>query len=184
MAASARSASRRHLWEPEARKRPSSGSAAHCTTSQATSTTTTPPCLLCRSSRPRVRSTLGELGGIKRMEAAGLTEAQRDTLRAFCDTIVPSIERPDDPDGFWARKATDLAIDQGVEQILTTLPPELAGGLGQLLDALAEQQFAHLSQLSREQMLWNVTMADQDAAQGVGALVGMTLFLYYGAPDP
>src|SRR3954447_14267408 len=118
------------------------------------------------------------------MEAAGLTEAQRATLRAFCDTIVPSIERPDDPDGFWARKASDLAIDDGVEQIIATLPPELQVGLGQLLDALAEQQFALLSQLSREQILSNVTMASADAAQGVAALAGMTLFLYYGAPDP
>src|SRR3954467_2099635 len=118
------------------------------------------------------------------MEAAGLTEAQRGTLRAFCDTIVPSIERPDDPDGFWARKATDLAIDQGVEQILTTLPPELQAGLGQLLDVLAQQGFAATSQLSREQILSNMTMADVGAAQGVAALIGMTLFLYYGAPDP
>src|SRR3954463_7815936 len=118
------------------------------------------------------------------MEAAGLSEMRRDALRAFCDTIVPSIERPDDPDGFWARKASDLAIDDGVEQIIATLPPELQAGLGQLLDALAEQQFALLSQLSREQILSNVTMASPDAAQGVAALAGMTLFLYYGAPDP
>lgn len=118
------------------------------------------------------------------MEAAGLTEVQRDALRAFCDTIVPSIERADDADGFWARKATDLAVDQGVEQIIATLPPELQVGLGQLLDALAQQGFARASQPSREQVLWNVTMADANAAQGVGALTGMALFLYYGAPDP
>jgi choline dehydrogenase-like flavoprotein len=118
------------------------------------------------------------------MESAGLSEVRRDALRAFCDTIVPSIQRADDPDGFWARTATDLAVDQGVEQIITTLPPELQEGLGQLLDALAEQSFAALSQLSREQILMNVSMANADAAQGVAALVGMTLFLYYGAPDP
>src|SRR3954451_11221395 len=118
------------------------------------------------------------------MEAAGLTEAQRNTLRAFGDTIVPSIERPDDPDGFWGRKASDLAIDQGVEQILATLPPELQAGLAQLLDALHQQSFEALSQLSREQILANVTMADVGAAQGISALTGMTLFLYYGAPDP
>src|SRR5436189_3446096 len=99
------------------------------------------------------------------MEAAGLTDAQRQTLRAFCDTIVPSIERADDPDGFWARKASELAIDQGVEQIIATLPPELQAGLAQLLDALAEQGLAGLSQLSREQMLANITMANADAAQ-------------------
>jgi choline dehydrogenase-like flavoprotein len=118
------------------------------------------------------------------MEAAGLSEPRRDVLRAFCDTIVPSIERADDRDGFWARKATDLAIDQGVEQIIGTLPPELQEGLGQLLDALAEQQFGALSQLSRECVLNNMTLASTDAAQGVAALTGMTLFLYYGAPDP
>src|SRR4051812_39928187 len=118
------------------------------------------------------------------MEAAGLSEARREALRAFCDTIVPSIPRADDPDDFWTRKASDLAIDQGVEQILATLPPELQEGLGQLLDALAAQGFGHASQLSREQMLANVTMADAGAAQGGSALTGMTLFLYYGAPDP
>src|SRR3954464_7910571 len=118
------------------------------------------------------------------MEAAGLSEAQRDTLRAFCDTIVPSIQRSHDPDGFWARKATDLAIDQGVEQVISTLPPDLQVGLAELLDALAEQQLALLSQPSREQLLANVTTANADAAQGVAALTAMTLFLYYGAPDP
>jgi choline dehydrogenase-like flavoprotein len=118
------------------------------------------------------------------MEAAGLSEARREVLRAFCDTIVPSVERAGDPDGFWARKATDLAIDQGVEQVIATLPPELQEGLGQLLDALGEQSFGALSQPSREQVLRNVSMANADAAQGVSALTGMTLFLYYGAPDP
>src|SRR5439155_23596384 len=100
---------------------------------------------------------LGESNGGNSMEAAGLSGARRAALRAFCDTIVPSVERADDPDGFWARKATDLAIDQGVEQIIVTLPPELQEGLGQLLDALGEQSFEQLSQLSREQVLANVT---------------------------
>src|SRR4051812_31883703 len=118
------------------------------------------------------------------MDAGGLTEAQRETLRAFCDTIVPSVQRAADPDGFWARKATDLAVDQGAEQILATLPPELQAGLAQLLDALAQQSFAQLSQPSREQILANVSMADAGAALGVAALTEMTLFLYYGAPDP
>src|SRR3954451_23451050 len=103
------------------------------------------------------------------MEAAGLSEARRETLRAFCDTIVPSVPRPDDPDGFWARKASDLAIDQGVEQVLMTVPPELQAGLGQLLDVLAQQSFAQGSQLSREQVLVNMTIAAPDAAQGIAA---------------
>jgi choline dehydrogenase-like flavoprotein len=118
------------------------------------------------------------------MEAAGLSDAQRAALRAFCDTIVPSIARADDPDGFWARRATDLAVDQGVAQLLATLPPELQAGLAQLLDVLTQQGFARASLASREQVLWNMTMADANAAQGIGALTNMTLFLYYGAPDP
>jgi choline dehydrogenase-like flavoprotein len=118
------------------------------------------------------------------MEAVGLSEAQRVALRAFCDTVVPSIERPHDPDGFWGRKATDLAVEQGVEQIIATLPPELQIGLGQLLDALVQQGFGHVSPPSREQMLANVSMVDPGASQGVSALTAMTLFLFYGAPDP
>jgi choline dehydrogenase-like flavoprotein len=118
------------------------------------------------------------------MESGGLTDAQRQTLRAFCDTIVPSIERGDDPDGFWARSASDLAIDHAVEQILATLPPELQAGLAQLLDALAQQHFALFSQASREQLIWNVAMANAEAAQGIAALTAATTFLFYGAPDP
>src|SRR5205823_6425471 len=86
-------------------------------------------------------STRGEV-----LEAAGLTDVQRATLLAFCDTIVPSIEREHDPDGFWARKASDLAVEQGAEMVLSTLPAELQAGLGLLLDALAQQGFAGLSQ--------------------------------------
>src|SRR3954454_3449489 len=146
----------------------------------------------CEVARGRVSAARAFLGTLRadtprrerKLEAAGLSDAQRASLRAFCDTIVPSIPRSDDPDGFWARKATDLAIDQGVEQVIATLPPELQIGLAQLLDALAEQQLALLSQPSREQLLTNVTMANADAAQGVAALTAMTLFLYYGAPDP
>src|SRR5258708_39985789 len=39
-----------------------------------------------------------------------LTELQLATLRAVCDTIVPSIRVPDDPTGFWARSASDMGV--------------------------------------------------------------------------
>jgi choline dehydrogenase-like flavoprotein len=114
-----------------------------------------------------------------------LTDDQRATLRAVCDTVVPSIERTPDPLGFWARKATDIGVDQAFEQTLETMPPENQAGLAQLLDGLAEQGFAKQSQLSREQLLKNVSLLGPEAAAGVGALVGLTLFLYYGMPvDP
>src|SRR4051794_13917085 len=114
-----------------------------------------------------------------------LTDDQRATLRAVCDTVVPSIERTPDPNGFWARKATDIGVDQAFEQMLEQMPPENQAGIAQLLDGLAEQHFAEHTQLSREQLLKNISLLGPDAAVGVGALTGLTLFLFYGMPvDP
>ncbi|HEX2126392.1 MAG TPA: GMC family oxidoreductase N-terminal domain-containing protein [Thermoleophilaceae bacterium] len=115
-----------------------------------------------------------------------LSESQREALRAFCDTIVPSIERDPDPEGFWGRKASDLGIDGAVADLVLGIPDEtVRGGLLQLLDVLASQGIARdISQLSREQILRNLQLASPDAAAGVNALQGMACFLYYGAPDP
>jgi hypothetical protein len=116
-----------------------------------------------------------------------LSESQREALQAFCDTIVPSIEREPDLEGFWGRKASDLAIDAAAGDLILQIPDEtIRGGLLQLLDVLASQGIAQdgKSQLSREQVLRNLQLASPEAAAGVNALVGMTCFLYYGAPDP
>src|SRR3954466_4878062 len=99
-----------------------------------------------------------------------LTDAQRATLRPVCDTVVPSIERTPDPTGHWARKASDLGVDQAFEQMLDTFPPENREGMLQLLDAIEQQHFATASQLSREQLLRNIALAGPEAAAGVGAL--------------
>lgn len=115
---------------------------------------------------------------------AELTVAQRATLRAVCDTFVPSIQRDDDPDGFWARRASDVGTDEGLAVFMTTLPDDQAAGLAMLLDALAEQGFEHASQLSREQLLRNVSLASRDAAGGVAALGGLTMFFTYGGVGP
>jgi choline dehydrogenase-like flavoprotein len=114
-----------------------------------------------------------------------LTDTQRATLRLFCDTIVPRIEREPDPGGFWARTATDIGVDQGVEQLIDSLDEELRTGLGELLDALASQGLDRMpSQASREQVLRTMMLASPDAAAGIQALTAMTLFLNYGMPDP
>lgn len=112
-----------------------------------------------------------------------MTDLQRATLRAVCDTVVPAIERAGDPDGFWASRATDFCADEALVGILDTLPPDQAAGLLQLLDALAEQGFEGMSQLSREQVLTNVSLASREAAGGIAALVSLTLFLTYGLVD-
>src|SRR4051812_30803972 len=118
-------------------------------------------------------------------ERMSLTDTQRTTLRLFCDTIVPRIDRQPDPHGFFARTAGDIGVDQGVEELIDGLDEELKAGLGQLLDALASQGLDRMpSQLSREQVIRNMTLASPDAAAGIQALTGMTLFLNYGMPDP
>jgi len=118
--------------------------------------------------------------------AEDLTELARSALSALCDTIVPSVERPDDPSGFYARRASDLGVADGVAQILIQIPdPAVRGGLLGLLEILAAQGLSPArSQPSREQVLRNMALASAEAGAGIGALVGMTLFLYYGAPDP
>jgi len=116
-----------------------------------------------------------------------LTETQRAALQAFCDTIVPSLERTDDPDGFWARRASDLHVQHVVEQVVLNLPdPADREGLLQLLDVLAAQNFLTApSQLSREQILRNLRLGSPPAAAGIAALTAITLFIHYGAPlDP
>ncbi len=115
-----------------------------------------------------------------------LNETQRAALEALCDTVVPSIDRDDDPHGHWARKASDLMIAPAVEDLIAQIPDEVTrGGLLELLDVLDAQGLGKApSQLSREQILRNICFASPDGAAGVNALVGMTLFLYYGAPDP
>src|SRR5205823_4402277 len=104
--------------------------------------------------------------------------------RAVCDTVVPSLPRADDPDGFWARKATDVGAEQALLVTLDMLPAEQASGMLQLLDALAQQGFNGMSQLSREQLFTNLSLASAEAAGGIAALVGLTLMFAYANVDP
>ena len=116
--------------------------------------------------------------------ATELSEAHRQTLTAICDTVVPAIPREPDPDGFWARRGSDLGADLALAELISELPPEQLSGTIELLDALGAQGFAEASQLSREQILRNVSLLGPDAAAGVGALVACSLFLAYGDPRP
>src|SRR3954471_15880923 len=115
-----------------------------------------------------------------------LSDRQRTVLATVCDTVVPRIERPDDPTGFWARSASDMGVPRGVEEMLAMIPDEtIRAGLLELIDVLDSQHIdGQPSQVSREQILRNISMASPEAAGGIQALVGMTLFLHYGAPDP
>ena len=72
-----------------------------------------------------------------------LSEAEQATLAAICDTVVPSIERDRDPDGLWARKATDLGVDVAAAQLISEIPdPAMRDGLRQLIGAIGAQGIA------------------------------------------
>jgi len=113
-----------------------------------------------------------------------MSESRRAVLRAVCETVVPSIPYEPDPTGLWKRSALDMGADQGIEQVFSELPADQFDGMMQLLDALGGQGFTSLSQASREQILRNFSMAGPEAAAGVATLIGLTLFIAYGAPDP
>ena len=114
-----------------------------------------------------------------------LNEARRAVLQAVCDTVVPSIEHDPDPTGLWSRSATDMGADQGIEQVFGQLPEEQFEGMMELLDALGRAGLrgpvAALARADAAQLLaWSVPRRPP----GIVALVGLTLFLNYGAPDP
>jgi choline dehydrogenase-like flavoprotein len=113
-----------------------------------------------------------------------LSEGRQAVLQAVCDTVVPSITHDPDPTGLWARSATDMGADQGIEQVLGTLPDEQRAGMLELIDALDQQGITRVSQRSAEQILRNVALSGPEAAAGVSTLIGLTLFITYGAPDP
>jgi choline dehydrogenase-like flavoprotein len=116
--------------------------------------------------------------------APELTDARRTTLRAVCDTAVAAIERDPDPDGFWARRASDVGADAVLADLLSELPEEQLAGTIELLDGLREAGFEQASQRSREQILRNISLIGPEAAAGVAALTGGALFLAYSIPDP
>ncbi len=115
-------------------------------------------------------------------EKLELSEPQRATLRALCDTVVARIELPDDPDGFWARRASDLGVDGELEALIAGLPEDLAVGLFFLLEVLASQGFTGAPQDTRERLLGELAEISPDAARGVLAYRQLTLLLHYGMP--
>jgi choline dehydrogenase-like flavoprotein len=113
-----------------------------------------------------------------------LSEIQRDTLAKVCDTFAPSIDRDEDPSGFWARAASDLAIPDVIEQQLSLAPEEQVEGFRQLLDALAAQGFNEAPLEAREQILHAFADDSPEALAGVHTMQGLTLMLFYAIVDP
>ncbi len=120
------------------------------------------------------------------------TDAQRATLTAFCDTIVPSLSPPaegngaGDPHGFWARSASDIGVAEAIEigLLQADVPEEQLDGVRSLIDALAEEGMAaQTPQEAREQIVLGVENSSPDALAGIATLRNLCLSIFYALPD-
>jgi choline dehydrogenase-like flavoprotein len=113
-----------------------------------------------------------------------MTESQRVALAALVDTVVPAIERDDDPDGFWARTGSDVMTPVWLEAALSQLvPDDQAAGLGELLDGLSALGLASQPLAEREATLLLVEGMSVEAAIAVRQLKSLALLLSYALPD-
>jgi hypothetical protein len=113
-----------------------------------------------------------------------LTDSQRAVLRALANTVVPSLDRPEDPTGFWRLCGCDLKADAVVAEGLLQLPEEQRAGVLALLDGLHVLGFATGSRRSCEQLMRNVALMGAQPAAGMDRLVSLMLAVAYAGLDP
>jgi choline dehydrogenase-like flavoprotein len=117
---------------------------------------------------------------------AVLSEVQRKTLEAVCDTFVPAVQSDgEDPvmRDFLARSASDLGVAQQLEGLMGTMPPEQVQGYAELLDGLARHDFAGLPVEVRTQMVHDLAASSHEARLGVLGLRNGTFLFFYALPD-
>ncbi len=118
-----------------------------------------------------------------------LSDPQRATLVALCDTFIPSLAPPEgesDEHGFWARAASHAAVPEGVEIALlqAELPDEQIEGVRQLLDSLAESGMAMTTPAElREQIVLGFCDQSPEALAGISTLRNIAATLFYALPD-
>ena len=106
---------------------------------------------------------------------AVLSDSQQAVLTAVCDTVVPSLPRDRDPEGLWARKASDIGVDAGVALLISEIPdPSCRAACSSCSTRSAARGSPRApSQVSREQILRNIgARRTREAAAGVAALIG------------
>jgi choline dehydrogenase-like flavoprotein len=125
----------------------------------------------------------------------GLTTTQVATLGLLCDTLVPSVERANDPDGFFRRKATDSATHLVIAEVLRLSPPEGVAQVAALLELLGsvglgatwggpEKGLGELSAPERESvMLGWMQSPSPDLRAAFSVLSSLVLPFYYGWSD-
>ncbi len=121
------------------------------------------------------------------------SSAEFATLRAICDTFVPSIQEEDDPHGFYATSASDLRVPELIAATVEGLPKDARAQLKQLLGALDNPllnllfsgkllRFRSLNQNKREAFLRGLASSDrQIQRQAFTALKRAVIVTYYTA---
>jgi choline dehydrogenase-like flavoprotein len=121
------------------------------------------------------------------LATAVLSDVQRETLSAVCDTFVPSVDDASaDPvmKAFLARSAGELAVAEQIEGLMAqAMPEEQIQGFAELLDGLAAQSFTDLPLDARTQVLHAVAASSHEARLGVIALRNSTFLFFYGYVD-
>ncbi|MGI8709858.1 MAG: FAD-dependent oxidoreductase [Acidimicrobiales bacterium] len=116
--------------------------------------------------------------------APTLADGQRQTLAALADTFVAAVAHDDDPDGFFARRASDLGVPEALEQyLLTKLPEDQRDGLLSLVDTMAALGLANQPLVTRQVIVKVVAGIAPEARAGVDALRMLAIMLSYGTPD-
>src|SRR3989442_8269257 len=134
----------------------------------------------------------GRPGGDSSERRETLSPQERLTLRYLADALVPSVPVESDPDGFYGRRASDLAIDDDVARVIERyVSPNQRADFRRLLRTL-ESPWANLLLSGRSHRFSPGTPAERERfllgwahsrlgikRQGFHAVKRLVLFLTY-----
>src|SRR5437879_49801 len=134
----------------------------------------------------------GRPGGDSSERRETLSPQERLTLRYLADALVPSVPVESDPDGFYGRRASDLAIDDDVARVIERyVSPNQRADFRRLLRTL-ESPWANLLLSGRSHRFSSGTPAERERfllgwahsrlgikRQGFHAVKRLVLFLTY-----
>ncbi len=127
-----------------------------------------------------------------------LTAAQRRTLEAICDALIPSVPAPeseDDSYGYYARSARDLDVARLMAETLSQESPESRDQFKRLLDLLGSpaggllvvgrpRGLADLSLTERQRALRRMSLSALPMLrQSFSALKRLAHFIFYSVPQ-
>jgi choline dehydrogenase-like flavoprotein len=127
-----------------------------------------------------------------------LTAAQRRTLEAICEALIPAVPLPEgvtDPHGYYGRKASDLDVARLMAGTLGQESPETRAQFAQLLDLLGSSAggllvagsakgLADLPLATREKALRRMSLSALPMLrQGFSALKRLAHFIFYSVPQ-